>query len=386
MATYYVGTGGSDANAGTSYALRKLTLAGVEAVATSPGDIAWLTPGTYRESVTLGASGGNTYSTGTITVTNGSTTVTGSGTTFTGGNVVAGYYLKTPTGATYLISAVNSATEIILAYAYDGVTTAGASYITYNPIKWYGDYTGANTDGVGGLIRITGSNDDISGARSNSIVATSKNYRHFDMIKFDMTTSSPISMTTCQYWLINRCHFGELTTTSAGNATGMITTSGATLAGTTVNACYFGGGWNTGVVVSHSSTVTGAGVIVQNSIFQGMASSDGSSQQVSGVTFSKVSGCIVKNCSFLSCGCGVGVVSALSVGTSNSVVNNLFKDQNGTGGVNPSALYGTTSGEILEDFNTFFNCRTNRTNTAVGANSVGYPPQFDSRPFFERVK
>jgi len=57
MTTYYCGPGGSDANAGTSWALRKLTLAGLVAVATTAGDIGRIGAGIYRETLTTGAAG-----------------------------------------------------------------------------------------------------------------------------------------------------------------------------------------------------------------------------------------------------------------------------------------------------------------------------------------
>lgn len=57
MATYYAGVGGNDANAGTSYALRKLTIQAAVNIATTAGDRVLVSPGTYREKVTMGSSG-----------------------------------------------------------------------------------------------------------------------------------------------------------------------------------------------------------------------------------------------------------------------------------------------------------------------------------------
>ena len=48
MTTYYVGSGGSDANAGTSWALRKLTLNGAEDIPVAAGDVVYVGPGVYR--------------------------------------------------------------------------------------------------------------------------------------------------------------------------------------------------------------------------------------------------------------------------------------------------------------------------------------------------
>lgn len=54
MTTFYVGPGGSNASAGTSYATRWLTIAKLlGAAGMASGDTAYITPGTYRETVTV---------------------------------------------------------------------------------------------------------------------------------------------------------------------------------------------------------------------------------------------------------------------------------------------------------------------------------------------
>lgn len=80
MTVRYAGPGGNDGNTGLSWAQRKLTLNGVENTPVEAGDIIYVAPGVYRETLTCDVSGGNVYTTGTVSVTNGSTTVTGSGT------------------------------------------------------------------------------------------------------------------------------------------------------------------------------------------------------------------------------------------------------------------------------------------------------------------
>lgn len=67
------------------------------------------------------------YTTGTITLTNGSATVTGSGTTFT--SAMVGRWIKLDDyDEWYEISAFVSTTELTLRQAYQGITSAGASY------------------------------------------------------------------------------------------------------------------------------------------------------------------------------------------------------------------------------------------------------------------
>ena len=57
MTTYYVGTGGNNANDGLSWANRKLTLNGAEDVPIAAGDTVYVGPGVYRELLTVDVSG-----------------------------------------------------------------------------------------------------------------------------------------------------------------------------------------------------------------------------------------------------------------------------------------------------------------------------------------
>ena len=58
MATYYVSaTTGNDSNNGTTIALAKATIGAAENLANTAGDIVYIAPGTYRETVTHGYSG-----------------------------------------------------------------------------------------------------------------------------------------------------------------------------------------------------------------------------------------------------------------------------------------------------------------------------------------
>lgn len=372
MATIYVGSGGNDTNAGTSYATRFLTLSKAATTVSAGGDIVYVSPGTYRELLTVSVSGGNAYTTGTVTVTNGSTTVTGSGTTFTGGNVVAGYYFKTRKSAPILISAVNSATEIILASAYDGPTEAGIVYTTYNPIKWIGDYSGANTDGVGGVIRVTGSSDDISATRANCLTSTSKSYNHFTAMTFDTTTSYNISLTSCTHFWFNKIFMAG---TGANLACASIAGSGQLAV--SFSNCYGKDSQGTGGVIyyNHSSVVDNAQHMVQNCILTG-----GIFGAIhAGVCSSRVGGVIVKNSFISDMNDGIRVQTALTAGQYMYAYNNIItRCSNG--------VAATTTAEFDEDFNNFYKNSTDRSNVNVGANSVGYPLLLDTRWFFEATK
>src|SRR3990170_2757112 len=243
MTTRYCGIGGSDANSGLTWALRKASLNGLEDSPVAAGDIVYVAPGVYRELLTVDVSGANTYSTGTVSVTNGSAVVAGSGTswlanvaadyifhvtviasgtdgvgvngtnTFTSAagnfqanmvgmtiriNTIAAYIIETYTSATqitcgdaagtdaaftgqtgltynigpeapYDILSVDNDTQITLTEPWGGKTLTGLAYLTYNTIRYIGDVTGEHTDSVGGIVRITGSDNDQTAARANSI-------------------------------------------------------------------------------------------------------------------------------------------------------------------------------------------------------------------------
>jgi len=381
MATYYVGSGGSDASAGTSWATRFLTIAKAATVVSAGGDIVYVGPGTYREQVTMTVSGGNTYSTGTVAVTNGSTIVTGSSTLFVTGSVAANDYFKpVPTAGTTIagaikIASVDSETQITLSSAYDGPTVSGLSYITWRSIQWIGDYGGTNTDGVGGVVRITGSADDISASRVSCITASSVNYNRVVGFAFDLPTSQGVNLPSAQYWIIDKCHFQ-----SVPNGNGDIVINGASQLGLTVQNCYFGAKISSnqsgGVSTRHSTTLSNIGHVIQNCVFDAGIGATNDVNGVHALVVYAVGGTTFRNNIVKVGGLGVEVYTALAAGQTIQVINNLFLGA-------MTALEGTATTEIIEDYNTFSGNATNRTNTNVGANSITYPPLFDTRWFFE---
>src|SRR3990172_11070704 len=66
--------------------------------------------------------------------------------------------------------------------------TTGISYI--------GDVTGEHTDGVGGIVRITGSANDTTATRANCLTATSSAYRLFKGFLVDTSSSFLITTAT----------------------------------------------------------------------------------------------------------------------------------------------------------------------------------------------
>jgi len=300
VATRYVGPGGNDANSGLTWALRKLTLNGVEDTPVQAGDTVYVGPGTYREALTCDVSG------------------------------VAG-----------------------------------------SPITYIGDYTGANTDGVGGMVRITGSNNDQTQTRSACITCgAQRNYRTFRGFLADMATQWTISSGSGfggVGWVIEQCAIQ----TGGGVDTSGVIANGANQSGWTVRNCLFFGAvrQTTGVQFYHSANVDNAGHLVESCIFA-------ASYYGMGVSLTRVGGVTVRNCVF------AGPLSAVRIGTALTpgqvvTVNNCI-----IGGCG-QALYATALGELVEDYNALFGNGTDRTNVAVGAHSNAYPPLWDMRWFFQ---
>lgn len=289
MTTYYVGAGGNNANAGTSWALRKLTLNGAEDIPVAAGDTVYVGPGAYRESLTVDVSG-----------------------------------------------------------------SAG------NPITYIGDYSGANTDGVGGIVRITGSNNDLAVTRANVITATSKHYRTFIGFQFDTTSATAIGATTCTDWIVDKCMvYGQL-----------LQLLGATSLRWTIRNCtVFAPAGLKGIQFFHSATVDNSAHAVENCLLMGGHNCDG-------IAISRIGGITIRNNTILFFRYGIINDVALTGGQTETVNNNIIAWCN----VGISAI---STAEIPENYNTIFQCTTARSNTSVGANSNAYPPLFDARWFNE---
>jgi len=290
MTARYVGTGGNDGNSGLSWALRKLTLNGVEDTPVVAGDIVYVGPGVYRETLTLDVSG-------------------------TAGNVI--------------------------------------SYI--------GDYDGSHTDGVGGIVRITGSDDDLTATRTNCILASGVAYRTISGLLCDLPASRTVMLTNVQYVTVEKC----VCDTAAANS---IYVDGASQSHVTIQQCVMIGraGTSNDVLFAHSSTINDSGHVVQNCLFLGSYFQ---------VRTERVGGITVSNCTGNG---GYRVGTALAAGQTMNVKNCLLNA--GTYG-----FYATTLGELVEDYNNIYQMQTARTNTNVGAHSTARPLLPDMRWAFEIV-
>lgn len=251
---------------------------------------------------------------------------------------------------------------------YREMLTVDVSGSAGSPITYIGDYSGANTNGVGGVVRITGSDDDQSAARANCITTagSQRNYRTWRGFVLDMCTNSdPLRNDAAgTNWIVDQCYFAD-----CPDGRKCINLVGACNNSVISNCVFFAhGNAVAGIDLNNGSTVSDTGIVISNCLFL---------IGLMGINSTRVGGVTVKNSTFLSRG-GINIATALAAGQTITVNNCLFAYGN-------KALTGTAAGEIIENYNTFWANATNRTNTDTGANSVTYPPLFDTCWFFELV-
>lgn len=296
MATYYVGAGGNDGSAGTSWATRWLT--GAKVIATeAAGDTTYWGPNTWRELMTITASG-----------------------------------------------------------------TAG------NPITWIGDYDGSHTDGVGGVVRITGAADELTtGTRANCITANAKNYRTFRGFLLDGASSHCVNLSAAGTdWIIDQCVI------MASAAAAGVFVDGSAQLRHTISNCAFVPVASTaatdGLYFNHSADVSDAAHVVKSCLFLGHRRHALRVQNIGGTT--------VSNCTFWGNAAGYACAASPAVAQVTTINNCIFACNN----VGAQAV--ATSDQTV-NYCTFHGNSTARSNVTAGANDVAYPVGFDMRPYLE---
>lgn len=225
------------------------------------------------------------------------------------------------------------------------------------PITYIGDVLGEHTDGIGGIVRITGSDDDQSATRANCITdgAQQRDYRTFRGFLLDTTTSMAIAAVTAGTdWTIEDCAFQDRMWAHP---------TGANQRRWTFRRCYMmTTAHNSGPLqFKHTSNVDDAGHIIENCVFTGYCY---------GVDSLRIGGIAVRNCLFLGNPVGIRSAFALTAGQTITVNNSIFV---GCG----TAISSAVLGDVVENCNTFFGNSTDRSNVEAGANSVTYPPLLD---------
>lgn len=227
-----------------------------------------------------------------------------------------------------------------------------------NPITYIGDWTGENTDGIGGDVRITGSDNDQTSVRSNGIHNSTSNipYRTFRGFSFDTCSNAAINTGSggSNNWIVEDCYF------SVFNNYGInfTVTTGDHYE---IRRCVFEGNGYGITFYNGIATNVDATTIVENCVFNNSSASGG------GIFCWKINNVTIRNCLVMGCNYGIRA-TALSASTS-ITVNNCIVHACYYG------LHAGTSGQLVEDYNCVPNTSTNpRTNVTVGSNSNSYPP------------
>ena len=111
-----------------------------------------------------------------------------------------------------------------------------------------------------------------------------------------------------------------------------------------------------------TAQVANSGHVVENCIISG---------QTYGIIPWGVGGVTIRNCLFVTCANGVWTVTLPASPTANVVNNSIFY-------ACAIGARSSVSGDMPEEYNTFWGNSTNRNNVSAGSNSVSYPPLFRS--------
>lgn len=223
-----------------------------------------------------------------------------------------------------------------------------------SPIEYIADVTGRETDGIGGIVRVTGSDNDQTATRSNCFNGgTARNYRTFRGFCADFSSGSNYYNNGGTNWII------EDFVVQIVNGQTPIQIAAATQAACTIRRGIIYGHWNCPAIqFTHTATVSDCGHLVENVwISSGY-----------GINSVRVGGITVKNCTIEAHRGGGVYVSTALAGGQVVTVNNCILWACFTG------VSATATGELVEDYNAISFCQTARTNVATGSNSNAYPP------------
>jgi hypothetical protein len=239
---------------------------------------------------------------------------------------------------------------------YRETLTCDVSGSSGSPITYIGDYDGSHTDGTGGIVRVTASDNDQTTARNYIVKMMGRAYRAFDGFAFDACPKSVYSMfwvetSDVDHLTIRKCTF------NGWGGIGIKGFQSANLTNMLVENCIAMNCYNFYI---DGEVQDNSGNVIQNCLF--FANSGA-------VIDTKSGGFTIKNCSFYGAYRCVYVSSSLNAGQTVTVNNCVMA------GINSFALAAATLGYLVEDYNL---CPT-RSNVATGAHSLAYGSLLDMR-------
>lgn len=257
---------------------------------------------------------------------------------------------------------------------YRELLTCDVSGSSGQPITYIGDVTGEHTDGVGGIVRITGSDDDQTSSRSYCIYASNKQYRTFRGFVVDLSTAyyHIYAGTTSNGWVIEDCVIGIGFDEIDGGIYFQCAESDLFIARRNIITVT-----GRGIYTYATSDITvNSSSIIENCLFYGQSDTQTNRNPV---TDFNVDNFTVKNCTFVSAGRGIST-SSVDTGVGITVENCIFESCY-------YALYATASGEITEDYNALpLNNAVPLTNVTPGSNSNAYPALFNPSLLLDQYK
>ncbi len=223
-----------------------------------------------------------------------------------------------------------------------------------NIITYVADRFGENTDGVGGVVRITGSDNDQAAARANCITATDKDYRTFRGFQLDLTTSNGVFLDGCEDITIEDCVPTDLEGTA-------IRSVGVGQLRVTVRRCLFA---HTGLAlvsgIGFEAGVNDGSHIIENCIFV-------TDEDTRAIDINDQGGVDIKNCTWIGSNRCINVdLAGLGAPVACTVTNSILVHAT-------TGILATNLGEITEDFNAFYANSGDRINVNVGGNSNTFP-------------
>jgi hypothetical protein len=234
--------------------------------------------------------------------------------------------------------------------------TVDVSGAAGTPIIYIGDVTGCYTDGIGGLVRWTGSADDIALTRDHCIEATSKNYRSFRGFMLDMCSSHVLHITTgALFWTIQDCWV------ACGLLDGLyLTCVAADVPGHEIERCWFWGAYNLNYGIRFSGATQKTDNEVRNCVFMG--------DPYCGVGVLGAGGTDISDCYFQMDTLYSVRATSLPAGYTAATAKNCVL-------VGGTSFYAATLGFLLEDHNSINSAAG--LNVAAGANSDTAMPLFE---------
>lgn len=263
---------------------------------------------------------------------------------------------------------------------YRETLTIDVSGSSGNPITYIADITGENTDGVGGIVRISGSNNDDSypNTRYQCINQVDKDYRTYRGFYFGectgsdggvdhyiyMATSSPGSITNN---IIEYCYFATSCQSGSGSSYFIIgiriyQSGTGTVSNNTIRNCVFMSSGGGDITLQEASGNTDWGTIIENNIFYGAWG-----QSAAQVWINSCYGNTIRGNTFIGDAKTAGMYHNFGIATQNNdIYDNIFIKST-------DAMEEAVGNTLNEDYN--FLCGSAST-LSEGGNSVSsYLPQ-----------